>query len=125
MATVKTLKKYKRKIPLDFDCGITITTEVIGGKWKTCLLDELSRGPKRPSELHRAFPDASSRVIDQKLKEMEVHGLIRKVIYPELPPRSEYFITDLGKSLLPVIRAMKKWGENYRPHMEKIMGDVS
>lgn len=117
----KTIRKYKRKIPLDFDCGITITTEVIGGKWKSCLLDELSRGPKRPCELHRSFSEASPRVLDQKLKEMEVHGLIRKIIYPELPPRSEYYITDLGKSLLPVIRAMKKWGENYRPHIEKII----
>ncbi len=123
MKTTKGVKKYNRKIPLDLECGITITTEVIGGKWKSCLLDDLSTGPKRPSELHRAYPAASPRVLDQKLKEMEAHGIIRKVIYPELPPRSEYFITDLGKSLLPVLRAMKKWGETYRPDFEKALKD--
>lgn len=114
MTMAKTLRKYKRKIPLDYDCGITITTEVIGGKWKTCLLDELSRGSKRPSELHRAFPEASPRVIDQKLKEMEAHGIVQKVIFPELPPHSEFSLTELGRSLLPIVRAIKKWGDNYR-----------
>ena len=56
---------YKKKIPFDIDCGIKITMEVIGGKWKSCIIQELCTGPKRPSELHRLFTEASPRVINQ------------------------------------------------------------
>ena len=61
---------YKKKIPFDIDCGIKITMEVIGGKWKSCIIQELCTGPKRPSELHRLFTEASPRVINQQLKGM-------------------------------------------------------
>lgn len=69
---------YKKKIPFDIDCGIKITMEVIGGKWKSCIIQELCTGPKRPSELHRLFTEASPRVINQQLKELEMHGIISK-----------------------------------------------
>lgn len=69
---------YKKKIPFDIDCGIKITMEVIGGKWKSCIIQELCTGPKRPSELHRLFTEASPRVINQQLKELEMHGIIRQ-----------------------------------------------
>lgn len=81
---------YKKKIPFDIDCGIKITMEVIGGKWKSCIIQELCTGPKRPSELHRLFTEASPRVINQQLKELEMHGIISKKIFMELPPHSEY-----------------------------------
>ena len=58
---------YKKKIPFDIDCGIKITMEVMGGKWKSCIIQELSLGAKRPSELHRLFEEASPRVINQQL----------------------------------------------------------
>ena len=57
---------YKKKIPFDIDCGIKITMEVMGGKWKSCIIQELSLGAKRPSELHRLFEEASPRVINQE-----------------------------------------------------------
>ena len=60
---------YRKKIPFDIDCGVKIAMEVIGGKWKSCIIQELDKGPKRPSELHRYFDDASPRVINQQLKE--------------------------------------------------------
>lgn len=72
---------YKKKIPFDIDCGIKITMEVIGGKWKSCIIQELCTGPKRPSELHRLFTEASPRVINQQLKELEMHGIISKKIF--------------------------------------------
>lgn len=112
---------YEKKIPFDIDCGIKITMEVIGGKWKCCILIELNKGPMRPSELHKEFPDASPRVIDQQLKELEKHGIIKKTIYPVLPPHSEYLITETGKSLLPVIELVETWGDNFRPTMKKIL----
>ena len=60
---------YKKKIPFDIDCGIKITMEVIGGKWKSCIIQELCTGPKRPSELHRLFTEPTPRVIIQLLKQ--------------------------------------------------------
>lgn len=95
--------------------------EVIGGKWKSCILLELAKKRMRPSELHREFPDASPRVIDQQLKELEKHGMIRKKIFAELPPRSEYSITETGETLLPIIKIIEKWGDAFRPTMKKIL----
>lgn len=112
---------YHKKIPFDLECGVKITMEVIGGKWKSCILLELNEKPMRPSELHREFRDASQRVIDQQLKELETHGMIRKKIFAELPPRSEYSITETGKTLIPIIKQLESWGNNFRTEMEKIL----
>lgn len=112
---------YKKKIPLDLDCGVAIAMEVMGGKWKSCILYELEKGCKRPSELHRHFEDTSPRVINQQLKELEMHGMIEKTIYPELPPHVEYSITDDGRSLIPIIRMLEQWGNDFRPKMVRIL----
>lgn len=72
---------YKKKIPFDIDCGIKITMEVIGGKWKSCIIQELLTSPKRPSELHRLFTDASPRVINQQLKDWKDGWSRKKIIY--------------------------------------------
>lgn len=113
---------YEKKIPFDIECGVKITMEVMGGKWKNCILLELNERSMRPSELHREFPDASPRVIDQQLKELEFHGMINKKIFAELPPRSEYSITETGKTLIPIIQQIEKWGDDFRPTMQNIMG---
>lgn len=105
---------YKRKLPLDLSCGIRITMSVIGSKWKPCIIDSLRENPKRPSQIHREIPEAVSRVLDQNLRELEEHGIVKKTIFPELPPRSEYRLTELGRSLLPVIDFMEDWGESHR-----------
>lgn len=112
---------YKKKIPLDIDCGVKIAMEVIGGKWKTYLLYELNKGTRRPSELHRLFEDASPRVINMQLKELEMHGMISKIIFPELPPHVEYSITEDGKSLMPIIYMLEHWGNDFRPKMMQIL----
>lgn len=112
---------YKKKIPFDIDCGIKITMEVIGGKWKSCILFELNNGPKRPSEIHRLFPEANSRVINQQLKELELYGIIEKKIFAELPPHSEYSITSVGRTLIPVVKKLEEWGDYFRPVMKKIL----
>jgi len=77
----------------------------------------------RPSEIHKCLPEAASRVLDIQLKEMVEDGLIVKTIFPELPPRSEYQITELGKSLLPIIDSMLKWGEEHYDLFEKKYGN--
>lgn len=113
---------YEKKIPLDINCGVKIAMEVIGGKWKTYIIYELNKGTRRPSELHRLFTDASPRVINQQLKELEMHGMIKKKIFPELPPHAEYSITEEGKSLMPIIKQLEQWGDNFRPKMKEILG---
>ena len=106
----KAQRMYERKIPVDLSCPLRLTMSLIGSKWKSCILDELRVATLRPSELHKALPEAAPRVLDLQLKELVDDGLVGKTIYAERPPRSEYFITDLGRSLLPILDAMIAWG---------------
>lgn len=108
----------EKGIPLDLDYGVRITLEVMGGKWKSYILYRLSEGNRCLDELHRYFKDATPHVIDQQLKELETHGMIKKILYPKNPHYIEYAITDDGRSLLPIIRSLKEWGERFRLKME-------
>lgn len=114
---------YEKKIPVDLDCPLRLTMSLIESKWKSCILDELRSGdPMRPSEIHKSLSEAAPRVLDIQLKEMVEDGLVDKTIYPELPPRSEYRITALGMTLLPIIDAMMLWGEEHFEVFEKKYG---
>lgn len=101
----------ERKIPLNLNCGLDLVGEVLYGKWKIRLLWFIDQGHKRPSELQRKIPDASRRVLNMQLKELEHHELISKTIYPVVPPKVEYQLTEFGKSLIPVILAIGQWGD--------------
>ena len=117
------LRAYEKKIPIDLDCPLRLTMSLIESKWKSCILDELRSGKEmRPSEIHRLLPEATPRVLDMQMKEMVADGLISKTVYAELPPHAEYRITDLGKSLLPIIDLMLKWGEEHFEIFEKKYG---
>lgn len=105
---------YERKLPVDLECPLRLTMSLINSKWKSCILDELRHRAQRPSELHRIFPEATPRVLDLQLKELVEDGLVRKTIYAELPPRSEYAITPLGETLIPIIDAMIEWAPGMR-----------
>jgi DNA-binding HxlR family transcriptional regulator len=105
---------YQRKIPESFDCGISVFFKIVGGKWKAWIIECLESGKKRPSELHREINAASPRVINMHLKELEEYGIIAKNVYMEIPMRVEYYLTDVGRSLLPVINVMEKWGKEKR-----------
>ena len=113
---------YENKMTVNIDCCIKVTMEVIGGKWKCCIIDALKDGAKRPSEIHKHFSEANTRVINQQLKELEMHGIIEKKIFAELPPHSEYSLTETGKTLLPIISQLEDWGNWFRPTLKKIYG---
>ena len=114
---------YEKKIPVDLDCPLRLTMSLIESKWKSCILDELrDRQALRPSEIHTRLPEAAPRVLDIQLKELVEDGLVEKTIYPELPPRSEYNITELGLSLVPIIDLMLKWGEEHSNIFERKYG---
>ena len=113
---------YERKIPVDLDCPLRLTMSLIDSKWKSCILDELRYRSMRRSELHRLLPEATPRVLDLQLKELVEDGLVDKRIYPELPPRSEYAISPLGKTLIPIIDAMIEWGNQNTELFERKYG---
>lgn len=113
---------YERKIPVDLDCPLRLTMSLLGSKWKSCILDELRHRSLRPSELHKLLSEATPRVLDLQLKELVEDGLVSKTIFPELPPRSEYSITELGKTLIPIIDAMIDWGNKNTELFEKKYG---
>ena len=108
---------YKRKIPVELNCGLDLVKEVLFGKWKIHLLYFISQGIKRPGELQRKIPGAARRVLNVQLNQLEGHGLISKKIYAELPPKVEYELSELGRSVLPIITALGQWGDD---HQEKL-----
>ena len=115
---------YERKIPVPTECGLHLTKEIIGGKWKMSLIYAIISDIKRPSQLEKAFPSLSKRVLSRELKELETHGVINKTIYPQLPPRVEYSLTPLGESLLPIIDMMDSWGNKNRSFLEKVIEET-
>lgn len=112
---------YERKIPLTIDCGLHLTKEVLNGKWKPALLNAISMNVKRPSEILKLMPGTTRRVLNVQLKELEAHGMVEKKIYPQLPPKVEYSLTEIGRSLLPIIDAMNQWGDTHRSFLETVI----
>jgi DNA-binding HxlR family transcriptional regulator len=110
-----------RKIPLNLNCGLDLIGEVLYGKWKIRLLWFINEGHQRPSELQRKIPDASRRVLTIQLKELEEHELVMKKIYPVVPPKVEYSLTEFGKSLIPVIAALGQWGDENEERLRDVI----
>jgi DNA-binding HxlR family transcriptional regulator len=94
-------------------CPVETTLALLGNKWKVLILRELFTGTKRFGELSRGVPGISQKMLTQQLRQMEMDNLILRKIYPEVPPRVEYSLTDIGKSLRPILDAMHKWGARY------------
>jgi len=112
---------YQRKIPIDYNCGLNVAMEVVGSKWKFCLLDEISKGIKRPKDLVTAINGITKRVLQNQLKELEYHGLLGKTVYNEIPLKVEYYVTASGESLMPLISALDKWGLEFAPQLKIIL----
>jgi len=112
---------YERKIQLSLNCGLDLIGEVLYGKWKIRLLWFIHEGYKRPSELQRKIPDASRRVLNIQLKELEEHELITKKIYPVVPPKVEYSLTGFGETLIPVISVLGQWGDEHQERLRHLI----
>lgn len=112
---------YEKKIPLNLNCGLDLIGEVLYGKWKIRLLWFIHQGYQRPSELQRKIPDASRRVLNIQLKELEQHELISKKIYPVVPPKVEFSLTDFGTTLIPIISALGNWGDANEERLKKVI----
>jgi len=99
-------------------CLLDFAMDFIRGKWKGVLLCHLYNGPKRFLELQRMTEGISQKVLNEKLKELENDGLIDKVIYPEVPPKVEYFLTDKGKDLTKAIKEIEAWSNKYYSYLK-------
>ncbi len=94
-------------------CPVESTLELIGGKYKALILWHLSESTLRFSELRKAISGATAKMLTQQLRELESQNLIHREVFPIIPPKVEYSLTELGKSLLPILVAMRDWGANY------------
>ena len=97
---------------MDSICPVETTLSLIGGKYKALILWHLSAGTLRFSQLQKTVI-ATPRMLTLQLRELENDGLISRTVYPEVPPRVEYAMTDLGRSLMPILTAMRDWGTEY------------
>lgn len=95
------------------NCPVGATLDLIGGKYKALILWHLAENKLRFSQLNKLIPNATAKMLTQQLREMETQNLIHREVYPVVPPKVEYSLTDLGRSLMPVLIAMRDWGSEY------------
>ena len=112
---------YEKKTIPSLNCGLDLVGEVLYGKWKIRILWFIHQGHLRPSELQRKIPDVTRRVLNVQLKELEDHELVTKKIFPVLPPKVEYSLTDFGKTLIPLISAIGLWGDENQDRLRRVI----
>ena len=103
--------KTKAELP---DCPVATTVQLIGSKWKLLILRNLLVRPWRFNELRKSLDGISQKVLTDSLRSMEKDGIITRTVYPEVPPRVEYSLSDLGESMRPIIKSMEEFGMAYK-----------
>jgi len=107
--------KTKDELP---ECPVATTVALIGNKWKLLILRNLLQRPWRFNELRRSLDGISQKVLTDSLRSMEEDGIITRTVYPEVPPRVEYALSELGESMRPILCAMETWGAEYKKSLE-------
>ena len=103
--------EFKNK---NYTCTFEITMDLIGGKWKPIIIWHLgTKGIQRFSELTKLIPQISQKMLTQQLTELESANLVKRKVYPQVPPKVEYSLTDLGDTLMPILSMMCHWGDDY------------
>ncbi|HLF36092.1 MAG TPA: winged helix-turn-helix transcriptional regulator [Cyclobacteriaceae bacterium] len=105
----------------EFHCAMDITMNYIGGKWKTVVLWYLRKDKKRFGELKKLIPNITEKMLSLQLKDLESDGIVRRKIYPEVPPKVEYYLTEFGKTLIPMLEEIAKWGRGLAESKGKIV----
>ena len=108
--------KKKEELP---DCPVATTVQLIGNKWKLLILRNLLVRPWRFNELMKSLEGISQKVLTDSLRSMESDGIITRTVYPEVPPRVEYALSELGESMRPILDAMQAWGTEYKTTLNK------
>jgi len=108
--------KTKDELP---DCPVATTVSLIGSKWKLLIMRNLLVRPWRFNELQKSLDGISQKVLTDSLRSMEADGIITRTVYPEVPPRVEYALSELGESMRQIIKSMEAWGNNYKQGLEE------
>lgn len=103
--------KTKAELP---ECPVATTVQLIGNKWKLLIIRNLLVRPWRFNELQRDLDGISQKVLTDNLRSMEADGIITRTVYPEVPPRVEYALSELGETMRPILNAMQEWGSRYK-----------
>ena len=106
--------KLKTELP---ECPVATTVQLIGNKWKLLIIRNLLTRSWRFNELQKSLDGISQKVLTDSLRSMEADGIITRTVYPEVPPRVEYALSELGESMRPILDSMQAWGENYKTKM--------
>lgn len=99
------------------ECDVATTVQIIGNKWKLLILRNLQTRPWRFNELRKSLDGVSQKVLTDNLRQLEADGIISRTVYPEVPPRVEYSLTDLGETMRPILSAMESWGKSYKENL--------
>ena len=99
-------------------CPVATTVQLIGSKWKLLIMRNLLARPWRFNELKKDLEGISQKVLTDSIRSMEADGIITRTIYPEVPPRVEYALSELGESMRPIMNAMELWGKNYKENIK-------
>jgi DNA-binding HxlR family transcriptional regulator len=110
-----TILKTKAELP---ECPVATTVSLIGSKWKLLIMRNLLARPWRFNELQKNLEGISQKVLTDSLRSMESDGIITRTVYPEVPPRVEYALSELGESMRPIIKSMEEWGLEYKQGLE-------
>lgn len=116
-----------RYLDKEFGCPMEMTLELIGGKWKALILWHLALdGTLRFGALRKLFPRVTQKMLTQQLRELERDGLVLRTVYPEVPPKVEYSLTPIGRSLMPALVALNEWGNDFagKPCCSKVTATV-
>jgi DNA-binding HxlR family transcriptional regulator len=108
----------KTKADLLPECPVATTVQLIGNKWKLLIMRNLMARPWRFNELKKSLDGVSQKVLTDNLRSMEEDGLIVRTVYPEVPPRVEYSLSEIGESMRPILQAMQTWGTDYKHRLE-------
>ncbi|OFC71472.1 HxlR family transcriptional regulator [Alteromonas confluentis] len=104
-------------------CPVEVTLSVIGGAWKPVILFHLLDGKKRFMELSRLIPNATQRMLTLQLRELEQDGVILRHVYPQVPPKVEYEMSEFGKTLAPILVSLRNWGDAYRHTIPNVVNE--
>jgi len=106
--------RTKEELP---ECPVATTVQLIGNKWKLLIIRNLLQRPWRFNELKKDLDGISQKVLTDSLRSMEEDGIITRTVYPEVPPRVEYALSELGETMRPILSSMEQWGANYKASM--------
>jgi DNA-binding HxlR family transcriptional regulator len=95
-------------------CPLDIALNMVSGKWKMAILWQLTKNTVRFNELQRLLPNITQKTLTQQLRELEQDGLITRQVYPEVPPKVEYRLSELGRTFIPVLNSLCQWGKDYK-----------